>query len=65
MQFFCVLAVFFLSNLNSYTFSAFFLSAAISIKASAIFYIPAFLGTIQYRYGIIKLIFCIAIIVSL
>jgi Gpi18-like mannosyltransferase len=46
MNFFCILAIYFISNLNSWMMSALFFSFAISMKASAIFYMPAFLGTV-------------------
>jgi predicted membrane-bound dolichyl-phosphate-mannose-protein mannosyltransferase len=36
--------------------SALAMSMALSLKASALFYIPVFLGLIQYKYGIKTLI---------
>lgn len=45
--------------------ASFFLSCAIGIKAGAILLLPAFLGTIQYRFGIAYLITSMAIILAL
>jgi len=65
MNLFCTLAIYLISNLNSWMMSSLFFSFAISMKASAIFYMPAFLGIVQYRYGIVRLILCFVIMVSL
>jgi Gpi18-like mannosyltransferase len=35
--------------------AAIFMSLGLSVKAGALLYVPAFLGWIQYKYGLIKL----------
>ena len=64
MQFLCLMAVYSISCINSCILAALFFTFAISMKASALFYIPAFLGTVQYRFGIKWLIFSIIVIIS-
>jgi uncharacterized membrane protein len=35
--------------------AAIFMSLSLSLKADAVLYVPAFLGWIQYKYGMLKL----------
>ena len=56
MALFCVMAVYKLAVQDSPIAASLLLSAGISLKAGAVLYLPSFLGTIQYRYGIKGLI---------
>ena len=46
------------------TLSSFFLSVAVSLKAGGVLFLPAFLGTIQYRFGLLMLIYSLIVIVG-
>lgn len=62
MALFGVLGIYFLANCNDVELSALFFGMALSLKAGGILYLPAFLGTVQYRFGLIKLIAAIIIV---
>jgi hypothetical protein len=46
------------------TLSSFFLSVAVSLKAGGVLFLPAFLGTIQYSFGLLMLIYSLMVIVG-
>jgi len=64
MALFCVLGVYFIICKDLPLAAAFMFTFSLGIKAGAILYMPAFLGAVQYRYGIFKLVICIAIILA-
>lgn len=64
MAFFCLLSVYLLTICKRPFLASLSLTSALSMKASAIFYVPTFLGLLQYRHGIITLITCVVIMVT-
>lgn len=64
MQFTCLLAVYLYAVQKLPLLSAFFMTMALSLKASVIFYLPTFLGLMQYHYGIVYLIASLLVIIS-
>jgi predicted membrane-bound dolichyl-phosphate-mannose-protein mannosyltransferase len=64
MELFCVLGIYLLSCHSSPLLSSFSFTVAMSLKAGAILYLPGLLGTIQYRYGLRRLVAAILIIVG-
>jgi len=59
-----VVAVYTISNWGLPLLSAFFFTLALSIKAQgALYFIPAFLVVVQYRYGTIQTLGSLAVII--
>lgn len=58
-----IVAVYCLSVLGLPLVSAFFFTVSMSIKAGTMLYMPAVLGVIQYRFGMLYLVAAVAIIV--
>ncbi len=64
MAFFCVLGIYFIVCKDMPAVSAFMFTLSLGIKAGAVLFMPAFLGSVMYRYGIFKLVLCMIIIVG-
>jgi len=54
-----------LTTICTVALSSFFLSVSLSIKAGVVLMMPAFLGTIQYRFGISHLLLACSVILAL